>query len=279
MPPRADWITFAELVAITGWDRSTVFRKQGSGELKTRPGARMGNGKSSQQYNASDLPMDFQAKRLTQKITAAPLALVKSSEHPVVKLDSPDSDKVIRSLASLDPEDRKQAEQRLQVIAPMIKFVNTKNGSTPLFKLGAGSAEITSLSEIVKHLVTVGLGSESSIWRWWKAYKRGGPGALADGQRSDANLSRFFSRHKDAAAFATNKFLNERLSVRLTHEALDREWHRLRLNAGDAPPSYETTRVFLNSLSPIISPVSPAMKLAKYFGQSFRRSPPPPWRR
>jgi hypothetical protein len=56
-----------------------------------------------------------------------------------------------------------------------------------------------------------------------------------------------FKKYPVAAEFAQNKFLNEQLSVELTHDALRREWPNL-YNHGSQPPSYTTLRVYLNSL-------------------------------
>jgi putative transposase len=255
MSAHADWITKDELLRLTGWDRSTLFRKQASGEVRTRIAESARNGKPRREYDASSLPAEAQTKRLQQKIAGAPLVLVKASSTAVATLPAPGSDTIIRALATLDAEAKKQAEQRLEIIGPMIDFQNKTNGHKPLFTVGTNH-EITSLSGIVKHIsATLGYG-ERTLWNWWNAYKEGGPGALADRPRSDRNISRFFKDHKQAAEFATNKFLNERLSVRIVHSALLREWNRLQLNAEDAPPSYETVRVFLNGLSPLITAVA-----------------------
>lgn len=250
----SDWISRDELLQLTGWARRTVSRKCASGEVKSRIAATARNGKAGREYDASSLPAEFQVKRLQQRLAVVRPVLVKASDTAIATLPAPGSDKVIRTLTSLTKEQREQAEQRLEIIGPMIDFVNKTNGHKPLFI--AGREEITTLSQIVEHLsATLGY-SKATIWNWWKAYKEDGAGGLADKPRSDRNISRFFSAHQQAAAFAQSKFLHEKLSVQLTFEAIRREWARLRLNADDEPPTYETVRVYLNGLSPLIKAVA-----------------------
>jgi hypothetical protein len=57
----------------------------------------------------------------------------------------------------------------------------------------------------------------------------------------------FFSQYPEAAEYAQNKYLNERLSIRLVHDALCRDWPRL-YNHGSQPPGNTTLRVFLEAL-------------------------------
>lgn len=236
--PRADWISLEELLQLTGWDARTVRRKKASGELRSRPIAAAKNGKPRHEYDASSLPADIQAKRLQQSIAGG---LVKTSSGI-------SNGTLLRTMASLEGAARDQAQQRLDVISPLIEFSNS--GQTPC------GAQQPTVSSIVKFIATSQRQSERTIWNWWNAYKASGPGALADRPRKDRNTSRFFSEHKEAAAFVGNKFLNERLSILMTHEALLREWPRLRLSDDDVAPAYETTRVFLNSLPPIITAVA-----------------------
>src|SRR5262249_46148726 len=110
---RADWMSLGELLELTQWDRSTVHRKQASRQIRTRPVARAGNGKAIREYDASSLPAEFQAKRLQQRISSAPIVLVKSSTHPAAsKVPKLESDQSACALAAFSPEERAQAEMR-----------------------------------------------------------------------------------------------------------------------------------------------------------------------
>jgi putative transposase len=242
MTGHADWITMEDLIQLTGWTRRTVERKQASGELRSRVVGGSRNGKALREYDPSTLPPDIQAKRLAQKMSTA---LVKTP----AQLHSPRSTHAIRTLDTLDDEARAQAQERLAIIRPAIEFASS--GQKPLC-----DAPITSVSGIIKHIASTEGQSERTLWNWWNAYKQGGPGALADRPRKDRNISRFFKEQTEAAAFASNKYLNERLSITMVYEALVREWERLRLRSNDEPPTYKTTRLFLNNLPPIITAVA-----------------------
>jgi transposase InsO family protein len=258
MPAHEDVLTKQEVVELTGWTPRHVERKEKSGELRSREtGHRGNNGKPIKQYFASSLPARFQMKRLQQRLQSQALVPIKQSPTAIATLPAPGSDLTIRAMSSLNDEERRQVETRLQVIGPMIDFQNRTNGSKPVFKTDGG-AEITSLSGVVRHLAAISGFSERSIWTWWQRYidPNGGPAALADRRRSDLNTSRYFSAHRDAGQFAQNKYLNEKLSIRLVHEALLRDWPRLRNHENDAPPSYESLRVYLHGLSPLIVAVA-----------------------
>jgi putative transposase len=250
---RADWISLAELMELTGWDRSTITRKQSSGQIRTRLTERIRNGKARREYDASSLPAEFQAKRLQQAISSAPIVLVKSSDHPATARPETAKDEGISALATLSADEKAEAERRLSVIGPLIDFENRAN--SPMLPFGGAQAP-TSLARMVKLIGATSPYSERTLWNWWKAYKTSGLSGLIGKGRSDKNISRFFAARKQAAAFASNKFWNERLSAIMVHEALLREWRRLRLSPSDAPPAYETTRVFLNSLPPLISTIA-----------------------
>lgn len=240
MSASADWITGKELMQLTGWSPRTVRRKKAAGELVTRDGEPGRNGKPQLEFDANALDAGLQQKRMQQRIAAG--ALVKAPGE----LAKPRGDQPIRALAALEGEALAQAKERLAIIGPMIDFVH--NGQKPL-----AAQQITNLSEIVNHISALqGIG-KSTLWNWWKAYRGGGPGMLADRPRKDRNLSRFFEEHREAAEFATNKYWNERLSITMVHESLVREWPRLRAGEMDAPPVYKTTRLFLKSLPPLIT--------------------------
>lgn len=232
-----DWISKEELLQLTGWDRSTIYRKQQAGELRTRLSGVAANGKRRREYDPASLPSDLQQRRMQQSLTPMALRTVQP--------------RVIRTLAALDKGAKEQAIQRLKIIQPLIEFEDS--GQEPLCSPGE---RVSSLSGIVKHICAATGYSERTLWNWWNSYKEGGPGALADKPRKDRTVSRFFAAQKEAAQFTSNKFLNERLSITMVHEAILREWPRLRASADDVPPCFDTVRLFLNSLPPIITAVA-----------------------
>ncbi|HKV94915.1 MAG TPA: hypothetical protein VJW20_20385 [Candidatus Angelobacter sp.] len=245
------WISRKEVEQLTGWTKRTVLRKQKSQEIQSRPAGKIGsNGKQVMEYNAASLPSSAQLKFMEQKIAATALVPVKQSITAVPSLPTPKSEKVVLTLESLPPEAQAQARQRLEIIAPLIDFVNRTNGHKPVYH-NAQDEKFTSLTAIVEHLAKITNYGKTSIWEWWKRYREDGPGALADRTRSDAGKSRFFERNADAAAFCRNKYLNERLSVAMVYRALLRESGRLL--KGEKAPDYKTLRVFLQrEVSPLV---------------------------
>jgi hypothetical protein len=254
------WISREEVQWATGWARRTIFRKQSAGELKTRPAKDAGNGKPRLEYAASSLPADAQLKLMQRKMSSAALVPVDKSVSitAVATLPTPGSDHVTMALASLTADEKAQAMERLEAIKYMIDFANSTNGHKPLFK-GTNGDDFTSLSAVAKHIAKVTAYSERNIWRWWKRYTTpGGISNLVDRARADNGKSRFFQEHRQAAAFAQNKYLNEkRLSVTLIHEELVREWPRLRAHQDAKAPDYKTLRMYLErEIAPLVKIVA-----------------------
>lgn len=251
------WISLREVMAVTGWTDRTVYRKDAAGDIKSRgTGQRAGNGREVKEYWAASLPAEAQVKLMELRIASTALVPIKQSITAHATLPEPKSERVVMALEALDDEARHQAQQRLQVLTPLIDFVNKTNGHKPVFRAANGE-EFTTLSAIVKHLAGITKFGERSIWNWWNRYKESGPGALADAARSDAGKSRFFREHPEAAAFCRNKYLNERLSVALVHRALLREWQRFSKGADDQTADYKTLRVYLQrEIAPLVKMVA-----------------------
>jgi hypothetical protein len=247
-------------MSATGWSERTVYRK----EIKTRDGKKGSNGKPLKQYAASSLPAEVQSTLFRQRLASEALVIASRSPHHIApKLPTgPDE----RERIDLGPEAYAQAELRLKIIGPMIDFVNNTNGHKPVFKNGSGQ-EICTLCGVVDHIAAIQQVSTATLWDWYGRYKKQGFAALADRVRSDAGKSRYFSKHPQVDAFAQNKFLNEKLSIKLVHEAIVRNWPRLRNDESDQPPSYEVLRTFLNAIPPILSAV--ARKGEKAFNNDF----------
>jgi hypothetical protein len=253
------WISRDELQRVTGWARSTIFLKQKNNELKTRPAKKSGNGKTVLEYDAASLPADAQLKLMQQKMTSNALVPVRHSHTAIATLPAPGSDQVAMALSAFGKEEQAQALKRLEAIKYMIDFKNKTNGHKPLFKGAQGGGEFTSLSEVATHISHVSGYSQRSIWDWWKRYNApGGISNLVDRVRKDRGKSLLFQKHREAAAFAQNKFLNEkRVSVKLIHEELVREWPRLAACKDDAPPDYKTLRMYLQrEISPLVKMIA-----------------------
>jgi putative transposase len=124
-------------------------------------------------------------------------------------------------------------------------MLDFKNGTAAAITVGGKT--ISNLDDLAAYLAAQRGVSARTMWDWYTRFRKHGFAALADRLRSDKGKSRFFSKYPVAAEFAQNKFLNEQLSVELTHDALRREWPNL-YNHGSQPPSYTTLRVYLNSL-------------------------------
>lgn len=254
------WISREEVQLVTGWSRRTIFLKQKSCQLITRPVKASGNGKPVLEYAASSLPADAQLKLMQLKMSSQALVPVNKSVSitAIATLSAPDSNQVTMALASFSEEDQAQAKERLEAIRYMIDFANKTNGHKPIFK-GINGDDFTSLSAVAKHIAKVTQYSERNIWRWWKRYTApGGVSNLIDGARCDHGKSRFFQEHREAAAFAQNKYLNEkRLSVTLIYEELLREWPRLRAHQDAPPPGYTTLRTYLQrEIAPLLKIVA-----------------------
>ncbi len=258
------WLSLPEVMRATGWARRTVFYKASQGELKMRAKAKQANGRAAQEYAASSLPAEVQSTLFRQRLASEALVIASRSSHEIApKLPAAPDEK---DRIALSPEANAQAELRLKIIGPMIDFVNNTNGHKPVFRNGSGQ-EICTLSGVVDHIAGIQQVSPTTLWDWYGRYKRNGFAELADRARSDSGKSRYFSKHAEVEAFARNKFLNEKLSIKLVHEAIVRNWSRLRNDDQDQPPSYEVLRTFLHAIPPVVSAL--ARKGEKAFNNDF----------
>jgi hypothetical protein len=254
------WISREEVERVTGWSRRTIFLKQKSRQLITRPVKASGNGKPVLEYAASSLPANAQLKLMELKMSSQALVPVNKSVSitAIATLPAPGSNQITMALSAFSAEEQAQARERLEAIRYMIDFANKTNGHKPIFK-GINGDDFTSLSAVAKHIAQVTKYSERNIWRWWKRYNApGGVSNLIDGARCDQGKSRFFQEHREAAAFAQNKYLNEkRLSMTLIYEEMMREWPRLRAHQDAPPPGYTTLRTYLQrEIAPLVKIVA-----------------------
>jgi hypothetical protein len=259
MSNHAVWISFIDTQKVTGWTGRTIHRKKAAGEIEARPTGEKGrNGKPILEYKVASFPADAQLKWMQQKMSSQALVPVNKSVSitAVATLPVPGTDQVTMALAAFSSKEQTQAMERLEAIKYMIDFKNKTNGHKPLFK-GPKGEDFTTLTAIVEHISKVSGYAKSGIWEWWKRYNSpGGVSNLIDRARSDNGKSRFFQQHREAAAFAQNKYLNEkRVSVKLIHDELLREWHRFSTTA--QPPDYKTLRTYLQrEIAPLVKIVA-----------------------
>ena len=150
-----------------------------------------------------------------------------------------------RRVALTNPEAECQAETRLQVITPLLDYKADALRFSSL-RLQDGTP-VTSFTRLVKHVSETSGLSEGTLFNWLNAFREGGLPALADRQRRDKNTSRFFAAYPKAAWLAAYLFLEERMSVRVAHEAIVRDLQLLEIPPEDAP-SYETVRAWLKQM-------------------------------
>src|SRR5579871_264859 len=220
-------LTQNQLQQISGWSDRHIRRQASTGQIEMR----MDGG--TKKFVASSLPSQLQLRITQHQIKVDALALCGGSAITPAK-QGPSAVEVV----SLSPEGHKQAQERLQIIQPLIDFVQHKHDGN--------------LESVIQRVAAEHGLSRRTIFDWRHRYKKGGFTALADRGRSDRGSSRYFDSHPEAAAFAINKYLNERLSIQLVHDALVREWDRLCNGARDNPPNYKTLRCFLQGLPGII---------------------------
>src|SRR5579884_88591 len=241
-------LTLEEVAAATGWSTSTIQRKERANELRSKKTGKRGrNGLPIKRYIASSLPSDKYLPLLKQQVSAqvSSLVLVKKSDSAVPKILQPtDPAKV-----EMTKEEMDQANYRWDILSPMIAFENATNGHKPLFRDGSGR-EFTSLREIARFSSAQGGIPERTLWRWWGRLRKSGWAGLVDKTRDDSGKSRYFTQHKEAAGYALNKYLHEKLSIRHTYDLMRQEWPRLRNNEQDELPTYETLRSFLRERLP-----------------------------
>jgi transposase InsO family protein len=280
------WLSLEEACHLKGckpwWVRALARR----GELKKRLAEnRRKNGKREMEYALSSFSADEQlgwaalnskietrnsklasnlieAGRVTRPL---PSPAANGGGSPVTRLADPGQDtrsaptpqtlplfsespRVAPEERAVLPEDlRRQADERLAIISPLLEFRDRASGSTPVIKTSDGR-EVRSLNELAEWLAKQHGITARTIWRWHSVYKESGYAALADQPRRDKGLSRFFSTHMEAAAFVRAKYLVEKLdNYALIYDALKYEWPSLRKN-GDGPPSYSTLAAYLDKL-------------------------------
>jgi hypothetical protein len=157
-----------------------------------------------------------------------------------------------------DPEDQAQAESRLAVLQMLFNF-QKKPDRFGRLQLNDG-IPITSFSRMIKYAAESSNVSEAAIWRWHRAYEKGGFAALADSTRKDKGKSHWFEAYPQAKEFAAYLSLGESglsgldpsfnfvgQSVTYIHSELVRLAEPLGIPKDDLP-SYNTVWRFLDTI-------------------------------
>ncbi len=239
------WLTRRQLWELTGWSARTIDRKADAGELKWRCGEkRLRNGKLVREFALSSLPAEAQARLITKQL--------EPCSFPSDVIAAPRANEI---RIAVTPEQQEEAYRRLEAINPIMEFRRTlelrrgANGRRPVLHLPTGR-ELRSFPEVVLFCAYRHGVSERTIWRWYTNYLKRGYDGLVDPPRRDKNKSRYFIANPAAAIVVQHKYFAERLSIRLSHEALCREAKE----RGWRYPSYETVRNYLRLLpEPVIT--------------------------
>jgi hypothetical protein len=149
-----------------------------------------------------------------------------------------------------DPDDRAQAEARLEIIQKVFDYRNDPKRFGRL-RLKDG-APVTSETRMIAYLAETTDNGISTIYRWLRRYNEGGAPDLARRTRSDKHTSRFFTKYPKAAYLAAYLFLECKQSRRNAFEAILRDSELIGVPQEDLP-SYSTVRAFLSSLPPSLT--------------------------
>lgn len=243
------WLSADEVMRATGWSRPTFFRR--CGELISRESERhTRNGRCEREYLASSLPASATPQTRLALVPAKPALLGPLFSNLSAGSATP--------IMLPNPEDQKQATERLAVIEPLLEFADDP-GRFAALRLADGRP-VTSLERMIEYAAETHACSAMTVKRWRRRYLSGGFAALADKIRADKGQSRWFAAHSDAAMLAAYLYLDQRQSISFVLDQIKYEAERLGLTP-DELPSHETVRVFLSQN------ISPAMRTLAREGQ------------
>ncbi len=173
------WLTQGEVKGLTGWQDRWL--RESRDQLGYRPGEAGRNGKPEPLYALSCLPGEAQLKWARQQ-KVIPIEFEPSGGPGQLALDL-----ILPAGSELSDKDRAEAEQRFQVIAPLIE---------PRQHAGAWAGR--NRTEVVKLIAKNHGKTERTIFRWLKRWQgndsgRRGLAALVDGSRADKGKPRYFN--------------------------------------------------------------------------------------
>jgi hypothetical protein len=125
---------------------------------------------------------------------------------------------------------------------PMLEFrLQTTRGKRPVIRLQNGK-QIRTLEQLAGNIAGKHGIARRTAWKWYCRFRKSNFDGLADAIRADCGVSRYFTKHPDAATFVYSKFLIEGLSARAIHTALCR-------GLADNAPCYGTVRSYLKRIA------------------------------
>ena len=243
------WINKEAVRSVTGWSDRTIRWKVQLGALRLRnTSSRKQRGSGQREYALSSLPVEAQLKFLKQ-----PLLSGRDCTALALRSDSKQS-KLFASLPEVTEPERlnfsarqnAQALKRLEAIAPLVEFRSRSQRSRPTFRTIGGVA-VRNMNSLAGYLADQHHVSARTLWNWYAQYRKLGYAGLVDRVRSDKGKSRFFKAHPAVRAYIENKYLGERLSMRLVYQALRRDLRNLEPEC-PRPPSYSAVRSYLQQL-------------------------------
>jgi transposase InsO family protein len=243
------WLNKEAVRSVTGWSDRTIRWKVQLDVLRSRSS---GNPQSKRprtaQYALASLPVDAQLKFLKQPLLSGavcePLPVRSNANQSSLFASLPEVTEPER--LNFSPDQNAQAMKRLEAIAPLLEFSSRSKRSRPTFRTVGGVA-VRSMNSLADYLADQHQVSSRTLWNWYTQYRKLGYAGLVDRVRSDKGKSRFLKDHPAVRVFIENKYLGERLSIRLVYEALRRDWRTLEPEC-PRPPSYSAIRSYLQQL-------------------------------
>jgi transposase InsO family protein len=243
------WMSIREVTELTGWHPQYVRRLAREGQLKHRPAKTVTSiGRTQREYALSSLPVDAQLKFFKQPLLSGTacdgLALRSDPSQSSFFASLPEVTE--RERHNFSAEQNAQAVKRIEAIAPLLEFSSRSKRSRLTFRTVDGTA-VRSMNSLAGYLADQHHVSPRTLWNWYAQYRKVGYAGLVDRVRSDKGKSRFLKAHPAVRTFIENKYLGERLSIRLVYEALRRDWRSLEPEC-PRPPSYSAIRAYLQQL-------------------------------
>src|ERR1019366_3027505 len=214
-----NWLSIEDVTHLTGWHPQHVRRLAREGQLRHRLSkARRSNGRPQREYALSSLPVEAQLKFLKQLLLSGPACTA------LALLPDPNQSALFASLPQVTEPERlnfsarqnAQALKRLEAIASLVEFRSRSQRSRPTFRTIAGVA-VRSMNSLASYLADQHHVSARTLWNWYAQYRKLGYAGLVDRVRSDKGKSRFLKAHPAVRAYLENKYLGERLSIRLVY--------------------------------------------------------------
>ena len=220
------------------------------------------NGRPVREYLAAShpslaLPAQHHLALVIAPVSPLPLfaGMADSSEAPRIMLPN--------------PEQQKQAEERLAILKPILEF---PEHPARFQSLQVNGRPVTSVERMIEYVAATSGRTPRTLKYWLSAFRADGFAGLADRVRADKGRSRWFDHHHQAALFAAYLHLVERQSITFVCEQMQRDPAMAGLEPGELP-SRETVRIFL------AQQISPAMKALAREGQREYRERMSPYLR